>query len=147
MSHPADVTLLGRVSGFAPGAVKITVAGAAEVTLPAGLAMTAPRRAGVPLTEKRHFIIPQGTNTLVANMRLVIVTAIISMFGIGAEIGIAATLAVLSDAAVLGRWVSFALIVAVGGFALWYGAAAIRTLADPQPGSSMSAAPGTSFTL
>jgi len=46
-----------------------------------------------------------------------------------------------------GHWVSFALIVAIGGFALWYGVAAIRTLADPQPGSSMSAAPGTSFTL
>ena len=35
-----------------------------------------------------------------ANMRMVIISAIISMFGIGAEIGITATLALPSDAAV-----------------------------------------------
>ncbi len=46
-----------------------------------------------------------------------IITAIISMSGIGAEIGITATLALLSDAAVPG-WVSFALVVAIGGFAV-----------------------------
>jgi hypothetical protein len=32
-------------------------------------------------------------------------------------------------------------------FLLYYSTTAIRALADPQPGSSMSAVPGTSFTL
>ncbi len=75
-------------------------------------------------------------------MRLVIV----SMFRIGAEISITSTLALLSDAA-LRRRVSFALIITISGFALWSGSAATRALADPQRGSSMSAAPGASFAL
>lgn len=75
------------------------------------------------------------------------IAALFTMLGIGAEIGVAGVLAFLSDAATLGRWLGFALILLVAVFALYYGATAIRALADPQPGSSMSATPGTSFTL
>jgi hypothetical protein len=53
----------------------------------------------------------------------------------------------LSEASTFGRWLAFVLLFAVGIFTLTYSITAIRTLADPQPGSSMSSTAGTSFTL
>ena len=84
---------------------------------------------------------------MVANMRLVIASALMTIFGIGIQVGIAGVLAGYSDASPAGRWLALLLVVAVAVFTLNYSTMAIRTLADPQPGSSLSAVSGTSFTL
>ena len=123
------------------------MAGQADVELPAGLAMMAPRRKAYVLPYARHLTVPAPANTLGASMRLVIVAALLTVFGVGAQLGIAGVLAYFSDASTTGRWTTFALLGAVAAFLLYYSTTAIRSLADPQPGSSMSAAPGTSFTL
>ena len=52
-----------------------------------------------------------------------------------------------SDASGDGRRTLLALIAAVALFTLYYSTMAMRALADPQPGSSLSAVSGTSFTL
>ena len=81
-------------------------------------------------------------------MGMVLLAAMVTMFGAGAELGILTVLTVwfseLSTA-----WLVIAWLVAafVAIFALGYSVTAIRSLADPQPGSSMSSTAGTSFTL
>jgi hypothetical protein len=72
----------------------------------------------------------------------------VSTAGVGAQLGIAGVLLYdYSDASTDGRRIALALIGIVAMFLLYYSTTAIRALADPQPGSSMSAVPGTSFTL
>jgi hypothetical protein len=143
-----DVTLRSPVCLLAPTGAKITVAGSADVLLPKDMAMTAPRRRGYVLPVDRHLTVPQPANTLGATMRLVIVAALLTMFGVGAQLGIAGVLAFqFSDATTSGQWLALGLIAGLAVFLLWYSTTAIRSLADPQPGSSMSAVPGTSFTL
>ncbi|HEY1917833.1 MAG TPA: hypothetical protein VGH27_19860 [Streptosporangiaceae bacterium] len=72
---------------------------------------------------------------------------ILTMFGIGAEFGIAFVLADFSDAT--GGWgggiVAAHAVLAV--FVLIYAFSATKAMANPQPGSALSAQPGTSFTL
>lgn len=145
--EPADIPLPCPVFLTAPSGAKITVTGQADVELPAGLAMTAPRRKAYALGRPLHLTVPQPANTLGASMRLVIVAALLTVFGVGAQLGIAGVLACFSDASPAGRWTAFGLLGVVAAFLLYYSTTAIRALADPQPGSSMSAAPGTSFTL
>jgi hypothetical protein len=144
---PGDTELASPVWILAPCGAKLTVNGAANVVLPADTEITAPRRRIPPLRTGRRLLIPQGSNTMVANMFLVIVSALMTIFGIGVQVGLAAVLAGYSDASPAGRGFVFALIAAIALFTLYYSTTAVRTLADPQPGSSLSAVSGTSFTL
>lgn len=145
---PADVPLPCPVFLAAPSGAKITVIGTADVELPTGLAMTAPRRRAYALGKPLHLTVPMPANTLGAPMRLVILAALMTAFGAGAQLGIAGLLLYdFSDASTLGRRIALGLIGLIGAFVLYYATTAIRALADPQPGSSMSAVPGTSFTL
>jgi hypothetical protein len=81
-------------------------------------------------------------------MRLIFVAALMTVFGVGAQLGIAGVLLYdFSDASTAGRRIALGVIGLIAAFLLYYSTTAIRSLADPQPGSSMSAAPGTSFTL
>ena len=76
----------------------------------------------------RHIELPQGTNTLVGNMRLVTISALMTIFGVGAEIGIVGVLAVvLSNASTPGRWLIGVLLGFVAVFALWYSKTAIES--------------------
>jgi hypothetical protein len=109
--------------------------------------MTAPRRHCPALPTGRHLLVPQGSSTMVANMGLVILAALMTIFGIGVQIGLAAVLIGYSGASPWGRGTLLALIAAAALFTLYYSTTAIRALADPQPGSSLSAVSGTSFTL
>jgi len=133
----------------APAGAKITVTGAADLMLPAGTKVTAPRRENFPVRRDRHIQLPQNSNNvLVANMRLAVISALVTIFGVGAEIGIIGVLAFkLSDASDLGQGAGLTLTILTALFGLWYSHTAIRALADPQPGSSISAASGSSFTL
>jgi hypothetical protein len=130
---------------------QITVNGVARVTLPERTKFTAPfREEGVlPLSpEWRTFRWPQGSNSFIGTMGMAILAGIVTMIGIGVELGTAGVLAVgLSEASTFGRWAAFVILFVVGIFTLIYSITAIRTLADPQPGSSMSNSAGTSFTL
>ena len=147
-----DVRLPLPVLLTAPAGAKITVLGSADLLLPAGTQVTAPRRneeveVDTPPAD-RHIELPQGPNTLVGNMRLVTISALMTIFGVGAEIGIVGVLAViLSNASTPGRWLIGVLLGFVAVFALWYSKTAIEALANPQPGSSLSGSAGTSFTL
>jgi hypothetical protein len=145
-----DVTLPLPLLLTAPAGAKITVAGLADLVLPAETKINAPRREKDEkgLADHRHIELPQGTNMLVGNMRLVTISALVTIFGIGAEIGIVGVLAVgLSDASTLGRWLAGVLLGLVAVFTLRYSKTAIGALANPQPGSSLSGSAGTSFTL
>ena len=143
-----DTTLPSPAWVVAPSGAKVTANGVANLWLPAGTQMEAPRRNCPPLPTDRHLLVPQGSNTMVANMGLVIVSALMTIFGIGIQVGIAGVLAFgYSDANTAGRWIALGLIAATALFTLYYSTTAMRTLADPQPGSSLSAVSGTSFTL
>ena len=82
------------------------------------------------------------------NLRMILGAGVLTMFGIGAEIGIAGVLAYgLSEASLPWRWGMLAVAGLVGLLAIAYSVTAIRAIADPRPGSSISATSGTSFTL
>jgi hypothetical protein len=130
------------------GSAKIVVTGTADVTLPRDTLITAPHRQASTLSRERYLQVPQGSGLITANLRTVLIAAFVTMFGIGMEIGIVAVLACgLSDASTDGRWGLFAAIMLVVLVLLGYAVSATRAIADPQPGSSVSATPGTSFTL
>jgi hypothetical protein len=132
-----------------PDGVQINVNGVAQVTLPCHTRFTERGRKEEELSAERlDFWLPQGSNLLIGTMGMIILAALFTMVGIGIQLGVAGVLAVgLSEASTFGRWVSFLILCAVGVFTLRYSVTAIRALADPQPGSSMSNTAGTSFTL
>lgn len=131
----------------APGGAKITVTGTADVSFPAGTAITAPRRRDFTVPHERHFLEPQGSNVLVASMGMLLLANIVTTFGIGAELGVAFSLAYYSEVGGLWRGLIFAGLGAVLALLITYALTATDAMADPQPGSSISAQPGTSFTL
>ena len=144
---PADVHITYPASIKASGGAKITVVGTADVTFPERAVITAPRRRVYPLRQERKLLAPQGANVLVANMGMLLLANIFTMFGIGAELGIAGVLAYLSEATQFWRVAMFCGIGALALLVFVYAKTAMRTMADPQPGSSISAQAGTSFTL
>jgi hypothetical protein len=150
--HPAsDIGLPGPVDVTLPEGATVTVSGVAEVTLPAGTQIQAPdRRPRQTVSHERtRFRWPASSgSSLVGTMGMVIATAMVTVFGIGAELGIAWELGVgLSTASGDGRWALRLILAFIGLFVLAYGIWSIRALADPEPGSSLSSAAGTSFTL
>jgi hypothetical protein len=161
--HPAGVHLVQLVPPTPPatpdaplakpvlidptGGAKITVTGAADTSLPKGAVISAPRRPCYRLPRNRELLAPQGTDLIVANLRMILIVNIFTMFGIGAELGIAAVLAGFSNATGHGRGYIFLALAAVAVLVVLYAATATRMMADPQPGSSLSSRAGTSFTL
>jgi len=129
------------------GGAKVTVTGTADVSLPKGAVISAPRRKPYPLLRQRQLLAPQGTNIIVANLKILLAVNLCTMFGIGAELGIAGVLALLSDATLVWQGLIVAALAVVAVLVIFYAATAARAMADPQPGSSLSAQTGTSFTL
>ena len=124
------------------------MAGVADVTLPAGTKSRASYRAEAELRTERSLQVPPGSDVLFGNLRMILGAAVLTMFGIGAEIGIAGVLAYgLSEASQPWRWTMLAVTGLVGLLTMAYSVTAIRAIADPRPGSSISATSGTSFTL
>jgi hypothetical protein len=132
----------------ADGGAKITVTGAADMGFPSGAKISAPRRPkDTELKKGRKLLAPLGAEVIVANMRTMLIANMVTMLGLGAELGIAGVLAYFSEAATLGRIILMCAIAFVGLLVLTYARSATRAMADPQPGSSLSAQAGTSFTL
>jgi hypothetical protein len=147
----ADARVRYPVRIAAIGGAKITISGVTDVTLPAGTTSTAHYRSRKhsELSRERGLQVPPpGGNVLFATVGIVLAAAFVTMFGIGAEIGIAGVLAYgLSEASQVWRSVMLGVTAVVAVLILWYAVTAIRALADPRPGSSISATGGTSFTL
>ena len=86
------------------GGAKITVTGTADVNLPEGAVITGPRRKDSrPARADRWLLVPQGTTVIVGSLGIMVAANILTMFGIGAEVGIALVLASLSEAAGAGQ--------------------------------------------
>jgi hypothetical protein len=131
-----------------PSGAKLTVAGVVDITLPKGTMSKAPYRRDFSLPRERSLQVPPGSNVLFGNLWMILATAVFTMFGIGAEIGIAAILAYgLSEASLAWRSAMLGVTGLVAVLVIVYAATAIRAIADPRPGSSISATGGTSFTL
>jgi hypothetical protein len=144
---PADVHISYPARIDARGGAKITVTGTADVEFPALTVMTAPRRRPYTLQRGRRLLTPQGSSVIVANMGMLVVANIVTMFGIGAELGLAVILTYFSEATQPWRVIAFTAIALLTVLVVAYANTATRTMADPQPGSSISAQAGTSFTL
>jgi hypothetical protein len=142
-----DAPLAQPVLIDATGGAKVTVTGTADISLRKGAVISAPRRPYYRLPRNRQLLAPQGTNVIVANLKMILIANIFTMFGIGAELGIAGVLAGFSDATGHGRGFIFLGLAAVAVLVIIYAATATRAVADPQPGSSISSQAGASFTL
>jgi hypothetical protein len=144
---PSDAPLDQPVFISAAGGAKVTVTGAADITLPKDTQASSPQGGHFELRKSAPLLVPQGTNVIVANLGILLFVNLLTMFGIGAELGIASVLADFSDATGYGHFWTFVALAAVAALVIAYAATATRTMADPQPGSSISSQAGSSFTL
>jgi len=142
-----DVRISFPAHMVATGGAKITVTGTADIKVPRNAVISEPRQRDHPLPKDRWLLAPQGTNVIVANLGLIVIANIVTLFGIGAELGIACVLTSLSEATGPGRVGIYGVLAAFALLVLVYAKTATRALANPQPGSSTSAQAGTSFTL
>jgi hypothetical protein len=157
---PADAHVPAHTHITVTAGAKITVVGVADVRIPAGANVISPdgtgnqdpsgtkgRRHGRPAPGER-LTIPAGTSVIQADPRSMVPAAVLTMFAIGTELGMIVVLAVFFSAArgygICLAWILSALVAAG---VLSYGATAMRSLANPQPGSSLSSDASTSFTL
>jgi hypothetical protein len=130
------------------GGAVATVTGAADIFLPHASTLVAPGRGGMALKPNTSLTVPPGANVMAAGMGSVLSAAALTTFGIGAEIGLIAVLAAhYSPAGHAGRVAAVVISALVAAGLVLYGATAIRSLADPTPGTSLSSGAGTSFTL
>jgi hypothetical protein len=147
-AQSADLIVIAPACISMPGGAKITVTGSADIKIPAGTVIMPPRYRQSTVPQARELQVPQASNVITGNLKMALIAAVVTMFGIGAEFGIAAVLAFgLSEASQFWRSVMLAAIVGAGLGVLYYAVTAIAALADPQPGSSLSGRSGTSFTL
>ena len=145
---PPDLTVTCPAWISLPGGAKVTVTGSADITIPEGTVLASPQYLPTSVRGHRDLQVPQGTNVITGTLWMTLIAAFVTMFGIGAEFGIAGVLAFgLSEASLVWRSLMLVAIVAAGLGVLCYAVTAIAALADPQPGSSLSARSGTSFTL
>lgn len=146
---PGDELYLPYPVSIVPTAgAKVTVNGMAHVTVPTGMRVAASYRETFSLSAARtNLRLPQGGDSLAGTVVMVVSAALVTMLGIGAQIGVAATLVGLSQANVPSRVIMGLLLLGATVFVLRYSVTAIKTLVDPEPGSSMSSTAGASFTL
>lgn len=155
---------------------KITFLGRASIVLPAGTCMDAPaatppdqqarqpadsqarQSAGSPhlatrpakrscLRSETVFAVPHTAQVIATRMWSLLAAACVTMFGIGAELGILGVLVELSTADPTTRLICLVMTATAAVTVLSYGVVSIRALADVTPGSALSATDGTSFTL
>ncbi len=143
-----DVVLRLPAQMVVPAGAKITVNGVAQVQAPGSTQVETPFRKSFTLADSRSRLRWPTGDALVGTMGMIILAGIVTMFGVGVELGLALVLTVgLSEASLAGRVVAWVALVALALFTLGYSYTAVRALADPEPGSSMSSTGGTSFTL
>ena len=138
---PPDVPLSQPILIDATGGAKITVTGAAaDVSLPSRTrVISAPRHPVItPCRDRGSSWLPQGTDVIAASLGIILSVNILTMFGIGAELGIAGVLAAFSRADPTGVGFITAALAVISIVVIIYAGTAARAMADPQPGSSIS---------
>jgi hypothetical protein len=88
-----------------------------------------------------------ANNATIASLGAVLVTAAVTIFGIGAEIGTAIILVALSETDLAWQLLMYSGIALAAVLVLWYSVAAIRALILQVPGSILTSPSDTSFTL
>ena len=148
-------TLAASTALIVPEGAKISFLGRASVTLPAGAVIEAP--IGEPASSPRRSVlkyprelaIPHSGEVVATQMWTMLVASCLTVFGIGAEIGIIGW--VLGyDLVVAPQWARLFSAVVTGVAAvliLGYGVSAIRALADTREGTTLSSAKNSSFML
>jgi hypothetical protein len=122
----------------------VKVVGFATIELPKWTSAQAPGPYGKATVFRRNtsLRVPLGTNVIVADRRSLIPAALVTMFGIGAELGILGVLAFsLSDQATAARYSALAAVIVMAVTVLAYAIATTLALADSRPGSALTDAP------
>jgi len=128
--------------------VTIKPAGFAMITLPPGTTVQAPDDKERHPRRAATLRVPVGNNVIVADFRSLIPAALVTMFGIGAELGILGVLAFsLSNRTAPIRGTALALVIIVAIVVLWYATITTAALADSTPGSALTPDSSTSATL
>ncbi len=139
-----------------PGGAKISLLGHASLTLPANTLVTAPGRKPSTSRQVSHSSLPRETTyplphtgQVIASLMWQLLTgAAVTLFGAGAGLGLLGVLTFcLSSADGFARAICVAATVLAGLILLAYSYVSIRALADPRPGDTLNAAPGTAFML
>jgi hypothetical protein len=146
---PDDVAADNPPYTLSPAAgAKITVTGTGGLYLPSRSEIIGPRRpAGTPAPAGRWLLLPQGSSVVVGSLGIIVAANILTMFGIGAELGIAFVLAGFSEAGRVPLDCVYAGLGLLAAVVLRYAFSATQAMANPEPGSALSAQAGTSFTL
>jgi hypothetical protein len=147
----ASVSFLGQVRVAVPASACVMAPGEPVAAEPAG-APASPRRTtprNSPRAEPFEFTLPRSADVVAARMGTMLAASCLTVFGIGAEIGVTGWvlcfgLAVAPDYA---RWLSLLAGFGIAAFLLVYGVLAIRSLADSRNGSTLANAGNSSFML
>ena len=137
-----------------PDGAVVNVVGVADLRLPRGTEVITPGSAAPDLpgdapptgTMPQDAIlkVPSAGNVMNADMRSVVPAAIVTMFGIGAELGILGVLAFLSTESTVIRACTIAVLALSALVVVGYAGSTTRSLADAGLGSALSAS-STSF--
>jgi hypothetical protein len=128
--------------------VTIKPTGSAMITLPSGTTVKAPEDKEPHPCRAARLRVPVGSNVIVADFRSLIPAALVTMLGIGAELGILGVLAFsLSNRTAPIRGTALALVIIVAIVVLWYATTTTAALADSTPGSALTPDSSTSATL
>lgn len=147
----ASVSFLGQVRVAVPANACVMAPGEPVAAKPAG-ALVSPRRIS-PRSSARakpfEFTLPRSADVVAARMGTMLAASCLTVFGIGAEIGVTGwvlcfNLAVAPDYA---RWLSLLAGLGIAALLLVYGVLAIRSLADSRNGSTLANAGNSSFML
>ena len=99
------------------------------------------------LKYREVLMLPHTGQVIAARLWVMLVAACLTVFGIGAELGYVGVLGYSLSAVNTAARVGCLVVAAIAWVTmLGYGVAAIRALANPKPGSALTAT-GTSFTL
>jgi hypothetical protein len=169
--------MIGTTEHDAPAGATISFLGQAQVTLPGNACVEAPNDTPEPaparkrraLARKRGqaraaegmsprgprqpaarvFTIPLSSAVIATQMWTMLAASCLTVFGIGAEIGVMGVVLGfnLAVAPSYARWSALTAAIVLALAALAYGFYAIRALADSRDGSTMSNAGNSSFTL
>jgi hypothetical protein len=156
---PAGARILLKDDGAA-----VSVVGTARITVPkhskvmmrtrvrgqdqgedAGYASTTCERERSEFKTDMEVLVPAG-DVIAADMRSLLPAACVTMFGIGAELGVIGVLVSLATGAFAAKAAVTILLAVMGVLVLAYAVGTTRELADTTPGSALSAQ-NASFTL
>lgn len=134
----AVVTVVGIADLMLPRRTEVITSASAAPDLPGGTPPTG------TLPRDSILKVPSAGDVMNADMRSIVPAAIVTMFGIGAELGILGVLAFLSTESLVIRGWTIAVLAVSALIVVGYAGSTTRSLADSGLGSALSAS-STSF--